>query len=268
MSDEMSDRTVAKPRYLFFRSVLALMLREMSTTYGRSPGGYIWAFAEPIGGILVMTLVFSIIARSPALGTNFPLFFATGMLPFLLYNTTASNVSMAIRYSRPLLSYPGVTFVDAICARLLLNVLTQILIATILIGLIVLMYGLRLQIDFLVCLRAAFLCIALGFGIGLVNCYMMSMYPVWQFVWSVANRPFFLISGIFFLLDPLPVELRSALLWNPMAHPIMLLRRGIYDSYDAVYVDELYVYTIALILAALGMLLLYRFHRVILDEGM
>ena len=96
MSDEMSDRTVAKPKYVFFRSVLALMLREMSTTYGRSPGGYIWAFAEPIGGILVMTLVFSLIARSPALGTNFPLFFATGMLPFLLYNATANNVSMAI----------------------------------------------------------------------------------------------------------------------------------------------------------------------------
>jgi capsular polysaccharide transport system permease protein len=247
---------------------MALMLREMSTAYGRSPGGYIWAFAEPIGGILVMTLAFSFISNRPALGTNFPLFFATGMLPFQLYTAVANNVGTAIRYSRPLLAYPGVTFVDAVVARLVLTSLTQLLVAGLLIALIILIYGVRVQVDYLICIRAALACIALGTGVGLVNCYLMSMFPIWQFIWSVLNRPLFLISGLFFIVDYLPHQLRSALLWNPMTHPIMLLRRGIYDSYDAVYVSELYVYGIALTLGALGMLLLYRFNRVILDEGM
>ncbi|APZ55171.1 ABC transporter permease [Salipiger abyssi] len=263
----MSDAAIAKPRFLFFRSVMALMLREMSTSYGRSPGGYIWAFAEPVGGILVLTLVFGMIARSPALGSNFPLFFASGMVPFLLYQSTTANVGGAIRYSRPLLAYPGVTFVDAILARLILNGLTQILVGIILFGMIILLYGLKLEIHFLDCVRAVGMLLALGLGVGLVNCYLMSMFPIWQFIWSVLNRPLFIISGVFFLIDRLPETIRSGLLWNPMAHPIMMLRRGIYDTYDAVYVSELYVYTVALLLGALGMLLLYRFHRVILDEG-
>ncbi|MEL6475009.1 MAG: sugar ABC transporter permease, partial [Pseudomonadota bacterium] len=30
-------------RFASLRSIIALMLREMATSYGRSPGGYLWA---------------------------------------------------------------------------------------------------------------------------------------------------------------------------------------------------------------------------------
>lgn len=263
----MSDRVSAQPRFVFFRSLMALMLREMSTTYGRSPGGYFWAFAEPVGGILVMTAVFGVIARSPALGDNFPMFFATGMLPFGAYASTAAKVGVAIRYSKPLLTYPSVTYIDAIIARLVLNAATQVIIAIILIGCIVLIWDVQLRIDYVDCARAFLMAFAIGFGVGVVNCYLMSMFHIWQFIWSVINRPLFVVSGIFFLLDPLPEQIRSLLLYNPLAHPIMMLRRGIYDTYDASYVNELYVHLSALILSALGMLLLHRYHRIILDEG-
>ncbi|MCX7288621.1 MAG: hypothetical protein NTW20_13985 [Rhodobacterales bacterium] len=64
------------------RSVVALMLREMSTTYGRSPGGYLWVILEPVGGIALLSLVltFGLRVKSPGLGINFPLFYATGVL--------------------------------------------------------------------------------------------------------------------------------------------------------------------------------------------
>jgi len=246
---------------------MALMLREMSTTYGRSPGGYAWALAEPVGGIVLMSVVFALITRSPPLGSNFPLFFATGVIPFVIYQSTAAKVAEAIRYSRPLLAYPGVTYVDAIVARLVLNMLTQIMIALIVLGGIVLVYGLSPNVDFIFMARACLLALALGTGVGLVNCYLNSMYPVWGFVWAVVNRPLFIISGIFYLIDPLPGHVRDILLWNPVAHPIMLMRAGFYDTYRAIYAAELYVYMLSLVLAAFGMLLLHRYHRIILDEG-
>lgn len=256
-----------KPRFVFFRSVSALMLREMSTTFGRSPGGYIWAFAEPIAGIALMSLVFSLITRTPAIGSNFPLFFASGLLPLQLYQTTGNNIASAIRYSRPLLAYPSVSYIDAIVARLLLNALTQILITIILMGGIVLFYGLSLDIDYFLCARAFAMALAVGIGVGLVNCYLVSMFPIWQFIWAVLNRPMFIISGILFVIDFLPANFRDALLYNPMAHPIMMMRRGIYNTYEGAYISEVYVYLVALALIALGMLLLNRHHATILDEG-
>lgn len=256
-----------KRKFVFSRSVMALILREMSTTYGRSPGGYFWALVEPVGGIVFLTLIFSLISRTPALGTNFPLYFASGILPFMLYQSTAVKIGQAIRYSRPLLAYPSVTYVDALVARLILNGLTQLIIIVLLFGLIIVVFGLRLNMDYLTCLHGIFLALILGFGVGTVNCYMMSRFPLWQVAWGVLNRPLFIISGIFFLIDPLPEHIRSLLLYNPIAHPIMVLRRGVYDTYDAVYASEFYVYMVALSLSALGLLLLRRHHRVLLDEG-
>lgn len=246
---------------------MALILREMSTTYGRSPGGYVWAIAEPVAGIAVFTLVLSFIARTPPLGENFPMFFATGILTFSFYQSTSAKVGTAIRYSKPLLAYPSVSYVDAIFARLLLNALTNIVIFVLVMGGIIFAFDQHPTIDLVAIAKAFGMVLAFGFGVGLVNCFLMSMFSMWQFIWAVMNRPLFLISGIFFLVDPLPEKYRSLILYNPIAHMISQMRAGFYDTYDAVYVSQAYVYGVSFTLGALGMLLLYRYHRFILDEG-
>ena len=75
-----------------------------------------------------MTLAFSLAFASPALGNNFPLFYATGFLPFMMYSDLANKISQSIRFSRPLLFYPSVTYLDAIIGRFLLNGLTHLMV--------------------------------------------------------------------------------------------------------------------------------------------
>ncbi len=67
-----------RPRgFRSLRTVSALVLREMSTTYGRSAIGYLWAFIEPTAGLVLLTLVMSIIVVAPPIGTSFALFYAS-----------------------------------------------------------------------------------------------------------------------------------------------------------------------------------------------
>ncbi len=249
------------------RVVFALMLREMATTYGRSPGGYVWTIVEPVAGITVMTLVFSLIARSPALGTNFALFYASGFLPFMTYMTIVNRVGSAIRYSRPLLAYPSVTFIDTIVSRLLLTLLTNILVMILVIGGIHVINGIDASPDFVRLLDALGMMTVLGVGFGLINCYLFGVYPVWEQFWSILNRPLFLVSGLFFLIDALSEQVRDILLWNPLAHFIIEFRAGIYPIYDGYYASPIYVYGIGLIASFVGMLLLYREHRYLIHEG-
>ena len=103
-------------RFRMGRIVSALMLREMSTQYGRSPGGYLWALIEPLGAIAIMALGFSLLLRSPPLGNSFILFFATGHVPFNLYQVLSRTVARSITFSKSLLAYPVVSWVDAIVA--------------------------------------------------------------------------------------------------------------------------------------------------------
>ena len=98
----------------------------MSTRYGRTPGGYVWAVVEPVGALIVMSIMFSILLRSPSLGNSFILFYASGYLPYTIYANIAGQVQSSIQFSKPLLQYPAVSWIDAILARFTLNLLTSI----------------------------------------------------------------------------------------------------------------------------------------------
>ena len=54
-----------KRSFASMRTISALVLREMSTRYGRTPGGYIWSLLEPIAAILFLSLGFSLVIRTP-----------------------------------------------------------------------------------------------------------------------------------------------------------------------------------------------------------
>ena len=116
-------------RFRITRAIMALMLREMSTTYGRSPGGYIWVILEQLGILLVLSAAFSLLLREPSLGTSFILFYATGFLPFKMYQDISMKTALCIRFSKPLLGYPTITFMDALLARFFLAVLTQVMVS-------------------------------------------------------------------------------------------------------------------------------------------
>ena len=249
------------------RTVAALILREIATTYGRSPGGYLWALADPILGVALLTLIFQYAMgrTNPVLGVSFPLFYASGYIPFQMYHDIGSKVSQSLRFSRPLLAYPAVTFIDALLARLVLNTMLHVSVFTIVVGGIVLIQGIPLVMDFGVILQALALTALLAAGVGAMNCFLIMRFPVWERAWSILTRPLFLMSGVFFTYEMMPKVARDVLWWNPVLHLVGLMRRGIYGVYPADYVSERYVVTIALCLLMFGLLLLWRRYRNLLE---
>ncbi|TMV82773.1 sugar ABC transporter permease [Thioclava sp. BHET1] len=249
-----------------FRATGALLLREMATSYGRSPGGYLWAVLEPLGGIAILSAAFSAFLHRPALGENFPLFYATAILPFLAFQGLCQKTAQALQYSRPLLTYPVITHIDAIFARFLLGALTHLIVFILVICGLQSVYGLRLQLDFAAILNALAMTAALGLGLGTLFCFLRSALPLWDTLWSIINRPLFLMSGVFYLYDGLPLPLRGWLWWNPLLQISGEMRQGFYPGYNASYVSPAYVYAVALTAFTTGLLLLHRRHRDLLNR--
>ena len=52
------------------------------------------------------------------------LFYATGIMPFTMFNTMSEGVAGAVSSNRGLLTYPVVTALDAVFAKFVLNFLT------------------------------------------------------------------------------------------------------------------------------------------------
>ena len=248
------------------RSIAALMLREMSTTYGRSPGGYAWAVVEPVAGIALLTLVLSLAFQAPPLGESFALFYATGLIPFLFYSELSSKISQSINFSRPLLAYPGVALIDALLARLSLNFLVQLSVAYMLFfG--ILLIGLPGNWPDLPVMGLAFAMIAaLSLGVGTMNCFLLTKFPVWQRIWSILNRPLFIISCIFFTFESIPERFQSVLWWNPVVHITGQMRAAFYSNYNDDYVSPGFVFATAMALTLFGLIYLQRFHRELTEE--
>ena len=59
-----------RPRFQNLRVIYALILREMGAKFGRSAGGYAWAIAEPLGGILLLAITLRARAARAASGNQ------------------------------------------------------------------------------------------------------------------------------------------------------------------------------------------------------
>lgn len=248
------------------RTIFALMLREMATSYGRSWGGYIWAVAEPVGGIVLLTFLLSLVARQPGIGTNFAIFYATGVVVFTFYTEISTKVSQSVTYSRQLLAYPAVTLMDAVLARLLVNLLTQLMIGFLIFGYILLTMETRTDPRPAPIALAYLMALVLAFGVGTLNCALYSFFPTWQKIWGIVNRPLFLASCIFFVFDAVPKPFQDYLWYNPLVHVVGQMRKGFYPQYTADYVSVTYVMGFGLICLVIGLAVLARFSREILDE--
>lgn len=259
---EAQLRSVREHRsFASFRSIGALILREMATTYGRTPAGYFWAVAEPVGGILLLTVIFSAGFRLPPIGTNFAIFYATGMIPFLAYMSTSNKISNSITYSKPLLAYPAVTFMDAVLGRIFVNVVMQLLVAYLIFTGIMLIWDTRTDPQILGIALSFGMAFIVAIGVGAVNCFLFEAFPFWQSVWSIASRPLFMISCIFFIFDDLPDWVQRYLWYNPLVHVVGQMRKSFYPNYRGDYVSPVYCFAVGLTLTAVGFFLLHRYHR-------
>lgn len=262
--DQISTATLGSHPPLLsatFRSIGALMLREMATRYGRNPGGYLWAVLEPAAGIAFLCLVFQAGFRAPPLGTSFALFYATGILPFFAFLTVSNAVAQALNRSLPLLGYPRVSLLDPLISAACLAALTQLIVGVIILGALVISLAPMTRIDILPLGMSYVLAMSFGLATGVALAVPVTAHPMWQSIWSVLTRPLVIVSGVILLHEKLPDPWRSWLEWNPLVHATGLARQAAYPGYSAAYVNPGYVLAVSGCLCLFGLVLLRLMQR-------
>lgn len=255
-----------RPRFQRLRVLAALVIREMGVKFGRSAGGYLWAIAEPLGGLVLLSVAFSLALRAPPLGTSFLLFYATGVIPFSMFNTMSKGVAGAVKSNKGLLNYPVVSVLDAVLAKFVLNFMTILLTGVALMGGVIVFAGLQVTLDLAAIALAFGSAALLGLGVGSMNCVLFGFFPTWANIWSVLTRPLFILSGVLFTFESAPPAFQKILWWNPLMHVIGLMRAGFYGSYDPVWISLPYVLGIGLGLFVVGAYLLRRHASRLLEE--
>ncbi len=247
------------------RVVAALVVREMQARFGNKAGGYAWAIIDPFAHVLTMTLIFSTFARIPPLGNDFSLFFASGFLPFAFYQGMSSFIAGAVRANKSLFSYPVVSPIDAAVARYILQLITSVVVTVVVLafGTSELSHLNHLNLGSAV--ASITMASLLGLGIGLINIAMFEQFPLYEKIFSIVNRPLYMLSGVILLPDSMPGPIQHMMLWNPLVHVVMWFRQAIYPEYTATGFDGLYVLECAILLVLVG-LYLFTASRVLRED--
>ncbi|MEZ8028841.1 ABC transporter permease [Enterovibrio norvegicus] len=236
------------------RVIYALILREALSKYGKSKIGYLWALVEPITQVLLLVLIFSALGRQSPVGGDLAVFFATGIVPWLLYNSLASRLSGAYGANQALMAYPHVTPFDVLMGRALLESITMIVVFALIVFVLQLM-GKALSIHDLFNVMAALLTLALfAIGVGMINATIRVYWDSWDKLFSAANRPLYFLSGIFFTASSLPPQAREFLQWNPIFQCVEWVRAGFFTTYEGAYIRFDYAISCALVAFTLGMI--------------
>ena len=241
--------------------VFATFVRELNTRFGQYRLGYLWAVLEPLAMIAILSSVRVLFGRSDMAGLPYPVFFATGIITYLLFNKIILGALGVVEGSMNLFNYQRVKPIDIVFSRSLLELL--ITVATALLFFPALYWlGYAFHWNDTLQVVAVLACLfAMSLGIGLMLCVLG---PVWQEAKKVVPtviRPFFFISGIFFSVSMLPEAVRPIALINPLLHFIELMRGAMFQEFEVVGASLFYVFCWAVGSLLVG-LWIYRINRV------
>lgn len=232
-------------------------MRELKTRFGHYRLGYAWALLEPAAHVLVLSAIFEYFLERTMPGIDFPVFFITGIVPWLMFNNMVTRSMSAITANQGLFGYRQVKGADALVARMVLEGLIHF--ATLIVLLLIASWvDYRVEVDDpLRVLAALALLYAFGFGCALIICVVSTLYEETQKFIAMVLRPMYFISGIFFALSAVPSQYRIYLLWNPVLPALELIRDGLFASFETVGGSWEYLSMVSVSALCLG-LALYR----------
>ncbi len=213
--------------------VRALLLRETRTRFGAHQLGYLWALLEPVLFVGTFYILFSVAGRSAPSGMAIVPFLITGIIPYQLYQVTASRAVNAVQANKTLLFYPQVRPLDLVFARSTLEIVTLFAVFAFLMGLYALWEGSLTVSSFLVTWTGLALSGGLGAALGLVLSSASVMTNLVSRLVGPFMRPFFWTSGLFFTGAQMPPGIRNLLSYNPLFNTVELVREGWFPSYHA-----------------------------------
>jgi ABC-type polysaccharide/polyol phosphate export permease len=201
--------------------IFLLVRRDLTARYKRSVFGIAWTMLNPLGMMIVLSIVFSQIFRVKI--ENFPAYVLSGLIAWNFFAQSSSSAIYALVWGGDLLQriyIPRSTFAISSIGTGLINLLLS-LVPLILVMVVI---STPLHWTILLSLVAMILLGLFSLGVGLlISTIGIYFYDVVE-MYAIILMAWFYITPIIYTLDLLPANLQRLLLLNPMTPLVELFR--------------------------------------------
>ncbi len=231
-------KTALKEKY---HVMSAVVLRDIRTRFFDHGLGFFIVPLWPLAHMLVLLAIYRFTGRTAPYGESLNLYFATGLVPTLLFVYVSRFMAYSLLLNKPMLSFPVVRPLDIMFGRAYLEIIGAALTLAMLIALLLILgedpWPVDLDKAVLAYLAALLLSVGVGMLVGVITLFM----PFFITLYSLAMIPVYILSGTLFAGPLLPEQLAYPLSWSPVFQCVEWVRSAYFPTYDNKFLDPSYV---------------------------
>ena len=236
------------------RVIFSLMLREMHTRHANTRLGFAWAIVEPLAHLSVLAVVFTVFNRGrPPLGEDWFFFYATGVIPFLMWSHVTTNGFHGLVANTQVLQIPAIRRLDVLVASALVELAIAVAVGAVMFYAFWALGRGPAPRDPIAVIQAVLVLWLFAFGLSLINATVETVNGSWLKIWPSIIRLQYFTSGIFYVPQEMPDWLRDILVLNPVLLCLDWLRTGFFDQYDPPWLDKPYAVVVSLLVVLFGL---------------
>ncbi|MDQ7046863.1 MAG: ABC transporter permease [Sulfurovum sp.] len=234
--------TRRKPSKILSAVILALFLRELNTKMSVGKLGLFWTFFEPFMQVSMFILIrVAIVETGEGSNFDYAVFMAAGFIAFNMFRSIFSGSTGTFRASKALFGYKQVKPIDAIIARVLVEVfITSIIVCMFVFVGFFFQYEFAPQNILMVFLGYTWL-LVFAFAVGLVIAIGSAFFDSIGKIIGIFSFGLMIFSAVFFPMISVPPEAHEILLYNPLVHFMEMIHGYYIYELDDRFVDYRYM---------------------------
>ena len=259
-------RTIREGWAVQLRVIHALMIRELTTRFGRENIGFLWIMVEPLLFAILVGIIWRLTKGPDEHGMSIIAFIVTGYIPITLFRHGVARSVAIFTANNSLLYHRQVKIVDFILVRFIIEILGGMM-AYIFIGIILIIFKeFPVPANLGLLLGGWFLYSMFCFSLCLIIAPLSEMSEVLEKFVPVTTYVMIPFSGLFYMLSWMKPEVREYLLLSPFVNGMEMMRKGIWGEQITAYYDIWNPIYCSMITAAIGLSLCRRVRRTLTVE--
>lgn len=244
----------------------ALMIRELTTRFGRENIGFLWIMVEPLLFAVLVGLVWRFMKGPEEHGVSVIGFVVSGYIPMVMFRNSVNRSIGSFNANGSLMYHRQIKILDLIFVRFLVEFIGHLMayafIGTILIWLDVFPLPKNLGLFFLgFSIYSIF-----SLSVCLIVAPLSEMSEVLEKFMPVTTYIMIPFSGTFNMASWLTNDAREVVLYSPPVHGMEMMRGAIFGHRVTPYFDFLYPLAVSMILMAIGLFLCRRVRKTLVVE--
>tara|TARA_R110000787_G_scaffold101512_4_gene207024 strand:+ start:323 stop:1114 length:792 start_codon:yes stop_codon:yes gene_type:complete len=244
----------------------ALMIRELTTRFGRENIGFLWIMAEPLLFAVLVGVIWRLTKGPEEHGITIIAFVATGYIPITLFRHCVSRSVAVFTANGSLLYHQQVKIIDFIFSRVFIEVLGAMMAYVFIAAILMFFDEFPIPHDVGLLISGWFLYVIFTFSLCLIIAPLSEMSEVLEKLVPVTTYIMIPFSGLFYMVSWMSPEIREYLLWSPFVNGMEMMRKGIWGNQITAYYNIWNPIICSTIAALVGLVLCRRVRQTLSVE--